>query len=228
MTLSAGRTLCPWLIARVADPPKYRQVHSELAILLRNYSPHVISKSIDEFCLILPVGVRHASPAVISTQIKSRIKSEIGDYLRVSIGVSTNQILAKLVAKATRRMRSAGYSASGVHLALRYGDGTAWHAGHNTPNLLFDDVSLLASVLNLYNDRVTTKLAERSVKKIAFTCLGLAKQDGQLSVFTDIVKQNSLTTALDALNSKWGEYSISYGSMLGSAGHIHDAIAFGK
>ena len=219
---------CPWLIARVADPPKYRQVHSELAILLQDYSPHVISKSIDEFCLILPVGVRHASPAVISTQIKSRIKSEIGDYLRVSIGVSTNQILAKLVAKATRRMRSAGYSASGVHLALRYGDGTAWHAGHNTPNLLFDDVSLLASVLNLYNDRVTTKLAERSVKKIAFTCLGLAKQDGQLSVFTDIVKQNSLTTALDALNSKWGEYSISYGSMLGSAGHIHDAIAFGK
>jgi len=105
MTLSAGRTLCPWLIARAADPPKYRQVHSELATLLQDYSPHVISKSIDEFCLILPVGVRHASPAVISTQIKSRIKSEIGDYLRVSIGVSTNQILAKLVAKATRRMR---------------------------------------------------------------------------------------------------------------------------
>ncbi|PIS18169.1 hypothetical protein COT54_00720 [Candidatus Collierbacteria bacterium CG09_land_8_20_14_0_10_46_12] len=248
MTLSAGRTLCPWLIARVADPPKYRQVHSELAILLRNYSPHVISKSIDEFIITLPnvtkrtvpkrnarVQLEQGSPAGEGTvltgivqDIKSRIKSEIGDYLRVSIGVSTNQILAKLVAKATRRMRSAGYSASGVHLALRYGDGTAWHAGHNTPNLLFDDVSLLASVLNLYNDRVTTKLAERSVKKIAFTCLGLAKQDGQLSVFTDIVKQNSLTTALDALNSKWGEYSISYGSMLGSAGHIHDAIAFGK
>jgi len=223
MTLSAGRTLCPWLIARAADPPKYRQVHSELATLLQDYSPHVISKSIDEFCLILPVGVRHASPAVISTQIKSRIKSEIGDYLRVSIGVSTNQILAKLVAKAARRLRASGSSASGVHLYLRFADSSSWNLGRQLKVSLSSDLDIFLAIFALQGI-----VPSKPVKKIAFTCYGLREDSGQLSCLRDLVKQKSLVNSLDKINSKWGEYSISYGSMLGSAGHVHDAIAFGK
>lgn len=332
MNLAEGRLLCPWLISRVADPPKYRQIHSQFAHLLNNYSPHVVSKSIDEFCLVLP---SRSDLVGISTAIKSRIKTEIGDYLRVSIGVSTNQILAKLssglhkpdgfdvidknnysevygrlklqdfcginyhnearlhrvgiftptqfyeasiqtlsqafqsvlgrywytrlrgyelddiafnrqsfgqsyvlphpmeysewrpilaklVTKAARRLRTAGYCASGVHLALRFSDHTSWHIGHHTPNLIYDDVSLLTSTLAL--NPPTNKL----VKKIAFTCFGLGKDNGQLSCLRDLVKNQDLVRSLDTLNDKWGEYTVTYGSFLGSAGHVRDAIAFGK
>lgn len=347
MTLQEGRDLCPWLISRVADPPKYRQVHSEFAKLLDDYSPHIIPKSIDEFVLTLPTiqgfnphqrsQIQGLNPCMIAQQIKSRIKSEIGDYLRVSIGVSTNQVLAKLasgihkpdgfdiidhnnyseiyrklklqdlcginirnearlhrvgifsvfqfynasiqmltsafesvlgrywysrihgyevddveftrqsfgqsyvlphpmdigewrpilsklVSKATRRLRESGFSASGIHLYLRYGDGDSWHMGHNTPNLLYDDVSLLLSALNLYE----RKAQKKPVKKIAVTCFGLGKDSGQLSCLVDLVKQKELVSSLDALNDKWGEYSVTYGSFLGSSGHVKDSIAFGK
>jgi DNA polymerase-4 len=338
MNLAEGKKLCPWLIAREADPPKYREVHAKFARLLNDYSDHVISKSIDEFVFSLPSKF---NPAEVSKDIKSRIKSEIGDYLRVSIGVSTNQILAKLasglhkpdgfdiidknnflevyqtiklqdfcginirnearlhrvgiftvpqfystsiqtltsvfesvlgrywytrlrgyeiddvqfarrsfgqsyvlprpmqetewrpilaklVAKAARRLRAAGFSASGIHLYLRYTDHTSWHSGHNTSNLFYDDASLLTSALNLYSNRVTSKPVGRRVKKIAFTCFGLGEDNGQLSCLRDLVKQKSLVSSLDKINDKWGEYSVTYGSMLGSKNHVRDAIAFGK
>ncbi len=350
MNLKEGKELCPWLSARVADPNKYRQIHSQFARLLNDYSDHVISKSIDEFVLTLPViqgfnprhdyGIQGLNPCKIAQDIKSRIKSEIGDYLRVSIGVSTNQILAKLasglhkpdgfdiidshnyheiyggiklqdfcgintrnemrlnrvgiftatqfyeadiqtlksafqsvlgrywytrlrghelddvafarrsygqsyvlpramefddwrpilsklVSKAARRLRSAGYAANGIHLALRYADGTHWHAGHNTQSLLYDDASLLTSALNIYFRSVGAR-RDSPVKKIAVTCYGLGKDSGQQSCLIDLKKQKSLVSSLDVLNDKWGEYSVVYGSMLGSQDHVRDAIAFGK
>ncbi len=341
MTLTEGRELCPWLINRVADPPKYRQIHAQFAKLLDDYSDHVVSKSIDEFVLTLPaVGAgssRPCDPYIITQSIKSRIKAEIGDYLRVSIGVSTNQILAKLasglhkpdgfdiidssnylkiyedidlqefcginvrnearlnrvgvftplqfyeasrqtlhsafesvlgdywysrlrgyevddvkfatksfgqsyvlprpmsyeewrpilaklVSKAARRLRGSGYTASGIHLSLRYGDHTHWHTGHQQSNSLYTDSDLLAAALSLYE----LAAPKKNVKKLAVTCFGLGTDSGQLSCITDLTKTKSLTQALDSLNNTWGEYTVSYGSFMGSEGHVKDAIAFGK
>ncbi len=334
MTLAEGKLLCPWLIARVADPPKYRQIHSQFAQLLDDYSPHVISKSIDEFCLTLPSG---SDPVGMDSQIKSHIKSEIGDYLRVSIGVSTNQILAKLasglhkpdgfdiidssnvlqiygsialndfcgintrnearlhrvgiftanqfydasiqtlksafqsvlgrywytrlrgyeiddvqfsrqsfgqsyvlprqmlfnewrpilaklVAKAARRLRANGSYATGVGLALSYGNHTHWHTTHQFQTKLFTDSDILSMALRLYSSQAP----HNPVKKITVTCFGLTKDSGQLSCLTDTIKQKALIISLDKLNDKWGEYSVTYGSFLGSNGHVRDAIAFGR
>lgn len=339
MSVRDALLLCPFLIVREADPPKYRQVHGQIGQLLSDYSSHVISKSIDEFCLPLRSLYGEGGPDLQSIvhEIKQRIKSEIGDYLRVSIGVSTNQILAKLasglhkpdgfdildsknyrdiyssiglqefcginvrnearlhrvgiftplqfyeasvqtlksafesvlgrywytrlrgyevddiefsrrsygqsyvlprsmvyeewrpilaklIAKAARRLREGGSFATGLHLSLLYGDHTHWHTGHQGSSLLMDDASLLTSALSLYELRAPHK----PVKKIAVTCFGLEKDSGQLSCLVDTVKQKSLITSLDGLNDKWGEYTISYASMLGSSGHVRDAIAFGK
>jgi hypothetical protein len=48
--LAEGKQLCPFLVAREADPPKYREVHRQIGELLNQYSDRVISKSIDEYC----------------------------------------------------------------------------------------------------------------------------------------------------------------------------------
>lgn len=341
MTVARALELCPFLIIREADPPKYRQVHAELSTLLSLYTPHLIPKSIDEFCLTLPNQPSRPGLEGLAHEIKSRIKREIGDYLRVSIGVSTNQILAKLasglhkpdgldiidhtnalqiygsitltdfcginirnearlhrvgiftplqfyesslqkltsafesilarywyarlrgyevddiafargsfgqsyvlphsmaigewrpilaklIAKAARRLRASGYLATGVGLALNFGDKTSWHATHKGHNPIFSDVDLLDMAMDLYNNRVTAEFKRRSVKKIAFTCFGLITADAQLNYLTDQVKQKALAHALDTLNDKWGEYTLTYGSLLGSAGHVRDAIAFGR
>ncbi len=357
MSVRDAQELCPFLIVREADPDKYREVHARFAKLLEDYSDHVISKSIDEFALTLPVikgsdlegsaqprldNQRGRSDPIgkIVTDIKSRIKSEIGDYLRVSIGVSTNQILAKLasglhkpdgfdiidqsnfmdvyssinlqefcginvrnearlhrvgiftptqfyeadiqtlksafqsilgrywytrlrgyevddiefsrrsygqsyvlprpmsyeewrpilaklIAKAARRLRESGAYATGIGLALNFSDSTTWHTTHHGSNAIFDDASLLASAVALYQQFLGSKPSS-PVKKIAVTCFGLTYDSGQLSCLEDTIKQKSLVASLDSLNNKWGEYSITYGSMMGSATHVRDAIAFGK
>lgn len=358
MTLAEGRIICPWLIARIADPAKYRAVHHQVGELLNQYSPHVISKSIDEFVLTLPVtkgsdlkgrvqprpcnqrgrsdpqGISERTD-LIGKEIKQRIKSGIGDHLRVSIGVSTNQnlaklasglhkpngfdiidahnflliynqiklqdfcginvhnearlhrvgiftplefyqanlptltrafqsvlgrywyarlrgyevddiefsrrsfgqsyvlphplnfskwrpILAKLVTKAARRLRSAGFSASAVHLSLRLGDHTVWQASHQLHTPLFRDADLLSATLSL--DPPLT----HPVKKIAVTFSGLVTDSLQLALLRDNSRDISLTHAQDTLNNKWGEYTVTSAAMLGSTGHVRDAIAFGK
>ncbi|GAB4027310.1 MAG: DNA polymerase IV [Candidatus Microgenomates bacterium] len=333
MTLAEGKARCPILITRIADPPKYREVHHRFATLLKDYSNNPLAKSIDEFVLTLPSG---SDPKVITTEIKKRVKSEIGDYLRVSIGVSTNQnlaklasglhkpdgfdvidqtnyldiyknielqdfcginirnearlhrvgvftplqfyyasrqtlrsafesvlgdywharlrgyevddvafqtrsfgqsyvlphpmtrdewypILAKLVSKAGRRMRSGSFRASGVHISLHFLDHSHYKVGQTTKNTLITDQSLIATCKNL-----TLAIPNKKVKKIAITLFGITKEDYQESLFIDRIKEKRLVLAIDELNTRYGDYTISCASLMGSAGHVRDAIAFGK
>lgn len=340
MTLSEGRERCPILISRIADPPKYREVHHCFATLLADYAPHPLAKSIDEFVLTLPslrgdLYDHPCDPYAVTQEIKSRIKKEIGDYLRVSVGISTNQnlaklasslhkpdgfdvidhtnyldvyknielqdfcginirnearlhkvgiftplqfyhasrqtlkaafesvlgdywharlrgyevddvefqtrsygqsyvlphpmsrdewypIMAKLVSKAGRRMRRDGYSASATHISLRYSDHTSYKLGHKLKTTLHSDHDLIKAVDSL------SPSSDKKVKKVAVTLFGIGKEDNQESLFVDKVKEKRLVTALDGLNTRYGDYTISYASLMGSAGHVRDAIAFGK
>jgi DNA polymerase-4 len=81
------------------DPYKYRFVHMMMRQILDDYSPEVHPKSIDEFVVDL-AGVPALKRGVkaVGREIKQRIKEEIGDHLTVSVGVSTNRMLAKLAA----------------------------------------------------------------------------------------------------------------------------------
>lgn len=341
MTLSEGRERCPILISRQVDPPKYREVHRRFATLLSDYAPHPLAKSIDEFVLTLPscrgdLYDSPCSPHTIVQEIKSRIKKEIGDYLRVSVGVSTNQnlaklasglhkpdgfdlidhtnfldiynkielmdfcgintrnearlhkvgiftplqfyqasrqtlrsafesvlgdywharlrgyevddvefqtrsygqsyvlphpmdraewypIMAKLVSKAGRRMRRDGYSASATHISLRYPDHTSYKLSHKLKTTLQSDHDLIAACSSL-----TLGMSSKKVKKVAVTLFGIGRDDNQEGLFIDKVKEKRLVTALDGLNTRYGDYTISCASLMGSAGHVRDAIAFGK
>lgn len=98
MRVKDGRALCPGLIILKPDLWKYRNVHIKLRKLLGNYSPDITPKSIDEFILDMgnsPV-LKTKNIKEVAKEIKSRIKLQIGDYLTVSIGISTNRLLAKL------------------------------------------------------------------------------------------------------------------------------------
>lgn len=79
---------CPY-----TDPPKYRFVHRKIKKILKDYSSCVTPKSIDEFCLKLET---EKNPKLQAMEIKERIKKEVGEYITVSIGISTNRYLAKI------------------------------------------------------------------------------------------------------------------------------------
>jgi len=92
MRVKEGREINPSLIILTPDPWKYRCVHLKLKKLLLEYSPEVFPKSIDEFVLRSMANDQWLMAKVI----KQRIKEEIGEWITVSIGISTNRYLAKI------------------------------------------------------------------------------------------------------------------------------------
>jgi DNA polymerase IV len=114
MRVKDGKELYPDLIIVEPDPWKYRNVHLALKNLLGSYSDNVDPKSIDEFVLDLqsyltyrltlekdttvPQKLDQAIELLrtVGNEIKQRIKFEVGEWLTVSIGMSTNRYLAKI------------------------------------------------------------------------------------------------------------------------------------
>jgi DNA polymerase-4 len=102
MRVREGKLLCPGLIVLPPDPWKYRDVHLKLRKLVSECTPNFTPKSIDEFVLDFGEFNKMASYklagchlATAAMKIKKRIKEEIGEWLTVSIGISTNRFLAK-------------------------------------------------------------------------------------------------------------------------------------
>lgn len=97
MRVKDARLLYHDLIVLEPDPSKYRYIHRQLKDLLSDYTEYLEPKSIDEFVLDFRGHVRFNNTPLLDVgrEIKERIKSEIGDCLTVSIGISTNRFLAK-------------------------------------------------------------------------------------------------------------------------------------
>jgi DNA polymerase IV len=100
MTVRDARLLYPPVVVRTPDPPKYRAVHMMFRRIFRDYSPDVTPKSIDEAVIDLTdtLGLFKGSVVDIGKDIKKRFRTEIGEWMVCSIGVSTNRFLAKLAA----------------------------------------------------------------------------------------------------------------------------------
>lgn len=96
MCVKDGILLCPDLVVLEPDPWKYRNVHLQLKKLLSEYVENPIPKSIDEFVLNLEgFPAFKKGPVWVGEDIKKRIKKEIGEWITVSVGISTNRFLAK-------------------------------------------------------------------------------------------------------------------------------------
>src|SRR5258708_1763162 len=99
MRIREALLLCSDIIVRTPDPPKYRDVHVKFKKIFQYYSPDVTPKSIDE-AIIDFTEVENLNPDLvrIAREIKRRMKTEIGEWIVCSIGISTNMFLAKLAA----------------------------------------------------------------------------------------------------------------------------------
>lgn len=98
MRVRDGKKLCPKLISMSSDPWKYRNVHLSLRKLISEYTDDFTPKSIDEFVLNLEDRpcLKNKNILEVAKEIKRRIKSEIGEYLTVSVGIAPNRYLAKI------------------------------------------------------------------------------------------------------------------------------------
>lgn len=93
--------LCPDMIILETDPPKYHYVYQNLAGIMKDYSPNVRMKSIDEGVIDFhgTLGTVHNRPlSEIGLEIKQRLRDQLGSWMKINIGIAPNQFLAKTAA----------------------------------------------------------------------------------------------------------------------------------
>jgi DNA polymerase-4 len=93
--------ICPDFIMLETDPPKYHFVYQKILKIMQSYSPNVKMKSIDEGILDFHgtrQTVNRRPLEEIGYEIKQRVRDEIGDWMKINIGIAPNRFLAKTAA----------------------------------------------------------------------------------------------------------------------------------
>ena len=96
MTMEQAKEAVPSAVFVQNDPPKYRAVSSRLFRLLNELTDAVEIYSIDEAFLDLTGWFRDAAEAAFAfSRIKWRLREEVGEWLRCSVGIASTRFLAK-------------------------------------------------------------------------------------------------------------------------------------
>jgi DNA polymerase-4 len=133
-------------------------------------------------------------------------------------------ILSKLVTKMSARLRSAGYKARGVHLAVSYRDGSFWHKGISFGKALFDTRDIYKRAFRL----LSLFFCHKPVRELSVSCFNLIKSEfSQLDFFEDVIKKEILTSSIDKINERWGDFVIVSGRMVKAKNYVPDRISFG-
>jgi DNA polymerase-4 len=133
-------------------------------------------------------------------------------------------ILARLTEKMCSRLRDAGFTAGGIHLALVYKDGSFWHKGRSLVSQYFDSKDFYKAAFRL----LLEGLSQKPVLNVAVSCFNLKRSKNlQLGFFSDLPKQKKLVKAEDEINEKWGDFTVGSARSFSGAGVVLDRIAFG-
>lgn len=134
-----------------------------------------------------------------------------------------HQILSQLVEKMARRLRSYGFRAQGVYISCLYTDYTHWGHGEKQAYPLFagDDLYARAHAILL-------AAPDAQVRILAVSCYMLSPDlYTQQSLFAGDQRKERLMQAIDAIDDRWGDFSLFPGRMLGMEQKVLDRIAFG-
>jgi len=156
-------------------------------------------------------------------------RKSFGNMYSLPIIVSQPQeispILHKLVQKCSFRMRSSGYSARGVHVALLYKNHTFWHHGSVSKNQLFSSNDIYKFAYRI----MVSSPYRLPVANLSVSLFDLTKANfSQLDLFSELTKKINLTKSLDKINEKWGNFVITPAMMLGTQNNVVDRVAFGN
>ena len=104
MRLDEARAIIPNFIILETDPPKYHHVYKTLAKIMSDYSPNVQMKSIDEGVIDFhhTSNLYSGSLEAVGYEIKKRVTSEIGKWMKINVGIGPNRFLAKTAANLNK------------------------------------------------------------------------------------------------------------------------------
>ena len=135
------------------------------------------------------------------------------------------KLLMKLCEKMGRRLRRAGYVASGIQVFCALEDGTWWGKSKHYDSYLFATTELYEKAMEVLEQRPK----RTRVSRLAVACFDL-KPLASLSYLPGIddhkIKTIKFSHACDEINNKYGEYFICPAKMLGLEDEIVKRVPF--
>ena len=105
MKVWEAKAIDPAVIVREPNPPRYRAASDQMIEIMERHSPDVLRMSIDEASMNLAgtPGLRKLGAEGVARAMKSAIRSEIGECVTSSIGISTSIWMAKQASNLQKR-----------------------------------------------------------------------------------------------------------------------------
>jgi len=97
--INEAKKTIPSMTILEARPALYMLYHKEIRKTIEKFTPYYQAMSIDEFAIHLtPLDQNYNNSIALAQKIKKTIKSDVGDYLNCSVGISSSKFLAKMAA----------------------------------------------------------------------------------------------------------------------------------
>lgn len=131
-------------------------------------------------------------------------------------------VVMRLAEKAARRMRKEGFEAHGIYLSITLVDGSYFHVSKKLKFAVSSGMEYFDLSQELWKKWKLNKEAFH----IAVGFTNLKPLVNQLALFDD--RKDRIKNALDAVNDKYGEFTLRSGLLVKTSDYAPDAIAFGK
>lgn len=137
-----------------------------------------------------------------------------------------SSLLMMLTEKMGRRLRASNQTASGIHLGLLYDNWNFWHKRKKFNDFLYTTPELFKKVMIILSQQPTNKV----IRKVSVSCFDLNPVNNQIITLfeTDLDKKRKISSTVDKINDRWGEYVIAPALMMKSKKTILGRIAFGN
>lgn len=105
MKVFEAKAIYPAIIIREPNPPLYRDASDRLVDIMERHSPDVLRMSIDEASMNLAgtPDLKKLGPEGVGRAVKRAIRTEIGECVTCSVGVSTSIWMAKQASNLDKR-----------------------------------------------------------------------------------------------------------------------------
>lgn len=133
--------------------------------------------------------------------------------------------LAHLCESTGLKLRYKGYAARGMSVYVKYKSGDAWHSRKAFKSPFFTNQEIYRRATLLFNQHPRLDY----VVMLAVSCYLLEPSTAnQMSILEEVNKEVELSEAVDEVNRRFGNYTITFASSAGSKDSIKQKIPFGS
>jgi DNA polymerase-4 len=132
--------------------------------------------------------------------------------------------LAHLCESTGLKLRHKGFCARGVSVYVQYKTGDAWHSRRAFKSTFYTTPEIFRRALLLFNQHPRHDY----IVMLSVSCYLLEPSNAnQMSLLDEVNKEAYLTEAVDELNDRYGNYTVTFANSLGADKQIRQKIPFG-